>query len=494
MEANFFTDPFGSGFINFLIGILFILGTYHFLLYFQQKDRSYLLYGAYAFTVMLTLLPSLTQGFLYSLHPDRGFLPLVETFLIEVSYALYFLFAYRFLEMKKNAPRWDSFIRKAIYVFLLFCSIIQLAFLITGDERLSAFSYTFFLVYIPILAILGFIPIFRSSNPLRHYIIAGSLLLFLTSLVPVFMYILFQWVPEGNKVGYTIYFMGLILENLAFSLGLGHKQKLLLRENVDSKKQIILQYEENEKLRQEIQRQLEQNVESLQSQVEADKLEKIRARYDKELAEMKLVSLRSQMNPHFIFNSLNSIKLYIITNERENAVYYLNKFSKLIRRILSATTEKQVSLAEELETMELYVSIENIRFQGEIHFQVERDPELFLEEVKLPGLLLQPFVENAIWHGFPLSKREKILQLQLEKMEGPRVRIRITDNGIGRKRSGELNRQKLHKRKSLGINFTQERLRTFYSNYREPFSLEFEDLTDGEQALGTRVTLVLPME
>ena len=266
-----------------------------------------------------------------------------------------------------------------------------------------------------------------------------------------------------------------------------------MRENENSRKQIILQYEENEKLRQQIQRQLEKNVESLQSQVEAEKLEKIKARYDKELAEMKLISLRSQMNPHFIFNSLNSIKLYIINNERENAEYYLNKFSKLIRKILAATTEKQVSLAEELETMELYVSIENIRFQGEIYFQVERDPELYLEEVKLPGLLLQPFVENAIWHGFPLSAKEKILKLQLDKMEGHRIRIRITDNGIGRKRSGELNRQKLHKRKSLGISFTQERLRTFYSNYRGAVSLEFEDLTRGEEALGTRVTLVLPI-
>ena len=133
MEANLFTDPFGSGFINFLIGILFILGTYHSLLYFQQKDRSYLLYGAYAYTVMLTLLPSLTQGFIYSLHPDRGFLPQVEIYLIEVSYALYFLFAFHFLEMKKNAPRWDNFVKKAIYVFFAFCSLIQIAFFILGQ-------------------------------------------------------------------------------------------------------------------------------------------------------------------------------------------------------------------------------------------------------------------------------------------------------------------------------------------------------------------------
>src|SRR5690606_5214405 len=110
------------------------------------------------------------------------------------------------------------------------------------------------------------------------------------------------------------------------------------------------------------------------------------------------------MNPHFIFNSLNSIKLYIINNEKENAVYYLNKFSKFIRKILVASTEKENSLADELDTMKLYMNIENIRFSNEIHFEIHIEDSINTARIKVPSMILQPFLENALWHG--LSSKE----------------------------------------------------------------------------------------
>ena len=114
--------------------------------------------------------------------------------------------------------------------------------------------------------------------------------------------------------------------------------------------------------------------------------------------------------------------------------------------------------------------------------------------MKLPGLILQPFIENALWHGLPLVTTKKKLWLRLKKLDGERLRIEIEDNGIGRQRSGELNTRKLHKRKSLGIKLTQERLRTFYRDHRQQYSLEFIDLKDRQgQARGTRVVLVLPL-
>lgn len=493
--SSIFADPYNSGFATFLIGILFILSIYHYLLFFQQRDRSYLLYGSYLFVTLLTLLPQLEGGFITDLlHPQQGILPIADTFLVELSYSFYFLFVFSFLEMRTLAPRWDSFMKRAILLFLLICITLYLVFLITGNEGYIGWSYTFFLVYIPLLSIICFIPVFRIKNPLRHYIIAGSLVLLLTSLVPVFTYILFDLLPYSDKTGYSVYFMGLIVENLIFSLGLGRKQKLLVDENLESKRRIIAQLQENEVLRGKIQEQLEKNVQVLSKQAEADKLEKIKTEYDKELAEMRLVSLRSQMNPHFIFNSLNSIKLYIITNEKENAVYYLNKFSKLIRKILSATMEKETSLADELDTMRLYVSIENIRFGGNIDFQVESDPLIYEGEVKLPGLILQPFLENALWHGLPLVTSQKKLCIRLKKEEG-KVRIEIEDNGIGRQRSRELNTLRLHKRNSLGISLTRERLRTFYQNHQQQYSLEIVDLFNArDQAVGTRVVLQLPLQ
>src|SRR5690606_3958204 len=120
---------------------------------------------------------------------------------------------------------------------------------------------------------------------------------------------------------------------------------------------------------------------------------------EKRVLTLEQKMLRSQMNPHFLFNSLNSIKLYIINNEQKNAVHYLNKFSKLIRKILEASSQREISLAEELETVELYMNIENIRFSNEIDFRIDVDKDIFIDNIKIPSLTLQPFLENSLWHG-----------------------------------------------------------------------------------------------
>src|SRR5690606_19709339 len=120
---------------------------------------------------------------------------------------------------------------------------------------------------------------------------------------------------------------------------------------------------------------------------------------EKKIVTLEQEMLRNQMNPHFIFNSLNSIKLFIINHEKDNAVYYLNKFSKLIRKILIASTEKEISLQDELDTMSLYMNIENMRFSNKINYQVHIDETVNPSVIKVPSLILQPFLENALWHG-----------------------------------------------------------------------------------------------
>ena len=125
---------------------------------------------------------------------------------------------------------------------------------------------------------------------------------------------------------------------------------------------------------------------------------------DKKILNLEQQALRIQMNPHFVFNALNSIKLYIINNEQRNAVYYLNKFSKLIRNILESSTIKEVTLREELDTMKLYMSIENIRFSNEIEYIENISNDVNQHQIKIPPLSLQPFLENALWHG--LSSKE----------------------------------------------------------------------------------------
>ena len=215
---------------------------------------------------------------------------------------------------------------------------------------------------------------------------------------------------------------------------------------------------------------------------------------DKKILRLEQDMLRNQMNPHFIFNSLNSIKLYIINNEKENAVYYLNKFSKLIRKILIASTEKEISLKDELETMDLYMNIENIRFSNQIHYNITVDENIDTETIKIPSLVLQPFLENALWHGLSAKKDDKFISLIVSKSQNQFITISIIDNGIGRDASQKIKKNKLLKQKSLGIEITKQRLANFSKNYTEQYDLMINDLHDDKnQPSGTCVILKLPI-
>jgi len=214
---------------------------------------------------------------------------------------------------------------------------------------------------------------------------------------------------------------------------------------------------------------------------------------DKKLLTLEQSMLRSQMNPHFLFNSLNSIKLYIINNEKKNAVHYLNKFSKLVRKILEASSVKEIALAEELETVELYMNIENIRFNNEIQFEISIDEGIDTHLVKIPSLILQPFLENALWHGLSSKSGEKRIDLHVSRTNPRFINISITDNGVGREEAEKLKQSKVLKRKSVGIDITRERLANFSKDYQNSFEVDIVDLYD-ENGLpsGTQIILHIP--
>lgn len=214
---------------------------------------------------------------------------------------------------------------------------------------------------------------------------------------------------------------------------------------------------------------------------------------EKKLLTLEQSMLRSQMNPHFLFNSLNSIKLYIINNEKKNAVHYLNKFSKLVRKILEASSLKEIPLAEELETVELYMNIENIRFSNEINFEITVDEDIDVHTIKIPSLILQPFLENALWHGLSSKEGEKIVKLKVSRENDRFINILIIDNGVGRETAEKIKARKVLKRKSVGIEITKERLSNFSKDYENSFDVKIVDLYDEkENPLGTKVVLRIP--
>ncbi|MBK7762889.1 MAG: histidine kinase [Bacteroidetes bacterium] len=217
--------------------------------------------------------------------------------------------------------------------------------------------------------------------------------------------------------------------------------------------------------------------------------------YRQQLTELEVKSLRSQMNPHFIFNSLNSIRNYIIKNEPHIASNYLAQFASLMRKILDASQQSYIYIDEEMEMLKLYLELELMRFSQRFEYSITLEPEIEQANYKIPSMVLQPFIENAIWHGL-LNKENGhgVLSIHFKEFEKDDNRIIcvITDNGIGRAKSAEL-KNSLKQHQSKGLQITGERLlRLSHGEIAQP--IEFEDLHDENgEACGTKVTIHLPI-
>lgn len=218
-----------------------------------------------------------------------------------------------------------------------------------------------------------------------------------------------------------------------------------------------------------------------------------KAAFARELATMELVSLRSQMNPHFIFNSLNSIRHQIITEKNEEAEKYLVKFSRLVRWILENSESHYISLKDELMALSLYLELEAKRFEDKFRYQLNVDPDIEPANVEVPGIIIQPFAENAIWHGLMQKKEAGTVIIDVKKTDSNLIII-ITDDGIGREKAREIKSKTGQNQNSMGLKITTARLNVIQKLYNISCSAHIEDLQDENgKAAGTRVTVTLPL-
>lgn len=223
------------------------------------------------------------------------------------------------------------------------------------------------------------------------------------------------------------------------------------------------------------------------------KKEKIHTDFAKRIAEAEMKSLRAQMNPHFIFNSLNSINTFILKNETDVASEYLTKFSRLIRAVLNNSKNKLVTLEDELDALRIYLELEQIRFSNKFQFTIIIDQYLDANRVFVPPLLLQPYVENAIWHGLLYKPEQGTIEISAQKQDDY-ILFTVQDNGIGREKAAEYKSAFEFKGKSLGMSITAERLETINQLYSSKAKINIIDLYDTkQQAAGTRVTIMLPV-
>lgn len=202
--------------------------------------------------------------------------------------------------------------------------------------------------------------------------------------------------------------------------------------------------------------------------------------------------LTAQMDPHFIFNSLNTIQQFIIINDNDKAQLYLSKFSRLLRMILESNLKDKISLTEEIKIIEQYLEIESIRFNSVFKYDINIEKVLNPTSIFIPRFLIQPFVENAIWHGLLPKDGSKHLSISFEKYGEKVLCCIIEDNGVGRKFSGERSINKGDR--SLAINFIRQRLQLMSKIEKETYDLVITDKTNSEgKSTGTKVTINIPI-
>lgn len=201
-----------------------------------------------------------------------------------------------------------------------------------------------------------------------------------------------------------------------------------------------------------------------------------------------------QMNPHFIFNCLNSIKLYATENDSEKASEYLTKFSRLIRLVLENSRSERVTLRNELDMLQLYADMEIMRFKQKLSFHIIIEPGLDAGFIEIPPLLLQPYVENAIWHGLMHKPEGGMVRVQASHPQENLLQLIIVDDGVGRVRAGELKSKSANQRKSFGLRMTLERISLVNQLYNTHTEVTIHDLVDTHgQAAGTEVVIQIPI-
>jgi len=210
-------------------------------------------------------------------------------------------------------------------------------------------------------------------------------------------------------------------------------------------------------------------------------------------SQLEMHALRAQMNPHFLFNSLNSINRFIIQNNSDQASAYLTKFSRLMRLILQNSQNEVVPLENELEALKLYLELEAVRFDHHFTYTIKIDEHVDTVALKVPPLIIQPYAENAIWHGLMHKEEKGHLLIELVE-EGDYLICRIADDGIGRQKAAELKSKTISSHKSMGMKITADRITSMKQKKSSQNNIQITDLVDADgNPAGTSVEIKISL-
>lgn len=473
-------------FWQLMVTALSILSMISLIIGFNSREKSFLFYGVYtSFLLFYFILVSpynfdwLDQLYATSFKALRWYSQVVYN----CSYFIFFLF---FLDVRTHLYKFYKFIIKVVGSAFTIGTLVFVYAMLTNDAPLFADFYIY--IFVPIVFCFAVYTLFKSMalpGKLKYFFITGGGAFIILAMMALFLPIL--GLHFFNIKAFVFFHIGIYFEQIVFAMGLAYKVKqiniALLEKSLENQQ---IKEEQNRFLEEKL-KEKESEILAISAKAEEERISRLKSKFENEIHHLHLVSLQSQMNPHFIFNALNSIKVFLIENDKEQAIYYLNKFSKLIRIILESTKVESITLHEELSVLELYVNIENIRFDDKINLQINNPEKINLKNIMVPPMILQPFIENSIWHGLMLRAGEKQIELNFSETKNGVV-LKIYDNGIGRQKSRQNVGRKLFKKQSLGLKINQERLDHFNQKRALNYSFKINDLKkENGQARGTEI-------
>jgi sensor histidine kinase YesM len=436
---------FSSEIYSWMRGALLILSIYHLLIYFQNKKKVFLFYSTYLFCFFLYFLKDISPA---------EYLPVYKyiNFSIQfLGYAAYVAFGRTLLNTKKYVPEWDQLLVIEIKLFLIFA----IAFILIQFTWGYGYQERLFLILVPIFTVFSLLTyIVLTKIRGRHvtFFIIGSLTyIFLANISLMGPYFAKENYFQSKGIDPMFFtYLGAIIETSMFALIIGYTVNRLEIKKAESEKQLALKI--------------------------------------KEMSDLKMTVLQTQMDPHFLYNSLNSINNFVLKNDIEKASDYITKFSRLIREILKNSTSLTIPLENELGILGLYVKLEQMRMIGGFDYVVTIDDNIDLKEIKVPPLFMQPYIENAIWHGFASKKENKRITLNIHD-DDDKIRCEIIDNGVGIKQSASNANEADTNRKPFGLRVSEDRIKLLHEN--KNVYVIIEDISD-DNSTGTKVTLKFP--
>lgn len=493
--------------ITLLMGMLLVMLCFMAISFRQSPEKSYLYYGLFVLGLI----------FFFDLRLERkpyqvsffNYFPLLKYFWDTTAelfclYFVYVLFARAFLNLKEMFPILDKAFKYAAWVF---GGVVILDIILLLNEQYYASNILYITVYfvslIPLI-IVFFVLFRKKDNPLVRFFLAGSLCLFLSQLATHLFITLNELgithLPPNISPQYSL-LVGIVAELLFFAIGLNYKNKLVQIRNAHAQERLIGELNRNKELQKQLNEELElqvreQTFEILKKnkELEDHRQLQLETEYNKRLTEIELKAIRSQINPHFIFNCMNSIQLFVMQRDYDSAQKYLTDFSLLIRKTLDMSKLNFVSLTDEINYLTTYLSLEKMRFENRMDYEITVDPGILPNEAEVPSMLLQPYLENAVKHGLTNQKSGRgKLKLSFQQKEDDLVCI-IEDNGIGIKKSKELkpeNHAQMHV--SAGMDLSSNRAELLNKMFNTSIQIEVidkEDLVPDES--GTIVKITIP--